>query len=537
MPAPDHVENNMQDSSPVVEQKITKVMICFAIFIFLSGWIANFDLGYGGTVLFMEPFNRAFGKCHEHPDPQSGDMVNVCQLTALQQSLTSLTSLFTAVGGVLSGLLCSYLGRRVSLQLGSLIVATAAAGMLGTSGSYLNYMVCKSINGLGLGILYATTIVYGVECIVPRKRGLLLSLFTVGLASGNAGAAAVCAGSANLKDDWAWKTPIICQIPLSLLLSGGVLLFPESPRWLLLKAKKVKARQALGQFYEQDPNSEVITAQIIEIEAYLDFEKATSSSSSWTQLFNKRNIRRTLTSALILVGTILTGLQFVAPYTALFLGGLGISSPFLITAVIALCFTAGSLIGGLSIEYGGRRWAMLVGYSILGSCMLIFSAVSTILGATSSVAQKVLVACLCIWGFSFSGFIAPSGWVGSTEMHSIRLRDYGQAFTVNVNQIFGFGATFWTPYMISKDYGNMGTNVGYFYFALTVVVLVLVFFFVPETARLKLEQIDDYFDSGVPPRKTSMKRNVELAKSNVLEVGATTSEVERAASTRKMADG
>lgn len=483
---------------------------------FVSSIIFSDDLSSNSRYSYQ--FNTAFASCHEEPDPESGAMVRVCQLTALQQSLTSLTSLFIGVGGISSGFLCSSFGRRLSLQIGCGIVAVAAAGMLGTAGSYLNYLVCKSINGVGLGILYATTIVYGVECTAPKRRGLLVSLFTIGLASGNAGAAAVCAGSANFKSNWAWKTPILCQIPLSVVLGLGVLMFPESPRWLLAKEKTDAARKAIGRFSGHDAASDAVTAQIREIELYLEFEKVTSSSRSWTQLFNRRNRRRTIISALILVATILTGLQFVAPYTALFLGGLGVKSPFLITVVICLCFTAGSLIGGLTIEYGGRRWAMLVGYSILGSCMLIFSTVSTGLGASSHIAQRVLVACLCIWGFTFSGFIAPSGWIASTEMHNVRLRAHGQAFSVLLNSIAGFGATFWTPYMISKQYGNMGTNVGYFYFGLTVIALILIFFLVPETARLKLEQIDDYFDSAVAAWKTSLKKNVQLARDNVLRV-------------------
>ena len=66
----------------------------------------------------------------------------------------------------------------------------------------------------------------------------------------------------------------------------------------------------------------------------------------------------------------------------------------------------------------------------------------------------------------------------------------------------------------------MGTNVGYFYFGLTIMLLALAIIFVPETARLKLEQIDDYFESGVPAWKTSIGRNKKIAERNILEVSA-----------------
>jgi MFS transporter, SP family, sugar:H+ symporter len=105
--------------------------------------------------------------------------------------------------------------------------------------------------------------------------------------------------------------------------------------------------------------------------------------------------------------------------------------------------------------------------------------------------------------------------VASVEMHSIRLRTYGQAYAVIMYQIFSFGAAFWTPYMLHAEYGNMGTNVGYFYFAITVVVIALTAFFVPELARLCLEQVDEYFLSGNLAWKTSLKGNVVVASAEV----------------------
>jgi hypothetical protein len=42
-------------------------------------------------------------------------------------------------------------------------------------------------------------------------------------------------------------------------------------------------------------------------------------------------------------------------------------------------------------------------------------------------------------------------------------------------------------------------------------MLVLVFLFVPETARLTLEQIDEYYLSGAMAWKTSTGRNKKIA--------------------------
>jgi hypothetical protein len=126
-------------------EKVTRTVLLFSIFISLSSAIANFDNNYGGTVLLMRSFNTAFGPCQEVPDPAgSGALVTVCRITALQQSLVSLTSLFTAVGSLLSTVSGTYVGRRGTIQVGALLVAIGAAGMLGTSSSYLNYVSSPS---------------------------------------------------------------------------------------------------------------------------------------------------------------------------------------------------------------------------------------------------------------------------------------------------------------------------------------------------------------------------------------------------------
>lgn len=277
MSLPEMVEHtNMEDvphHTPLrTTQNATGFMIFFSFWIALSAWICSFDTGYGGIVLLMPSYNNAFGVCHTVPNG-TGAMIEKCHVAATQQSLISLTSLFIALGGALSAPVGHYLGRRGTIQFGCVLVIIGAAGMLGTSGNFTNYVVCKCLGGVGLGHLYAASPMYGVECTSPKKRGMLMSLYNIGLAMGNVAALAVCAGSSNIQNDWAWKTPIICQIPLAVIFAIGIMIFPESPPWLLTKGKEEKARKSFGKFYQKDPNSDEITAQIREVQSYIEFEK------------------------------------------------------------------------------------------------------------------------------------------------------------------------------------------------------------------------------------------------------------------------
>ena len=506
-------------STVATNQKTTKYAIFFSFWIAWGAWICNFDTAYTGTVMAMQPFNDAFGVCSMIPNPATGQMVKTCLLTATQQSLnTSIYTLFIALGGLVSTVTGRHLGRRGSIQAACLVVAIGAAGMLGTAGNFVGFVACKCIGGVGIGHLFAAAPMYGVECTPPQKRGMLLALFGMGLAAGSVVSGAVCLGSSKLTTNWAWQTPIICQIPLSVIYGFGILMFPESPRWLLLKAKEENARQSFGRFYGKHPSSPEIAEQVREVLTYIEFEKAISSTTAWHEIFHRSYIRRTVIAASTMIIISITGAQFVIPYTAIFLAQLGFTNKYLFNVVIGLCLFAGSILGPFLVEYAGRRATIIGGLTCMGLWMLIFSAVSSGLGSSNTAARNCLVAFLCLWGFTFSACIGSAAWPAATEVHSLRLRTYGHGFSIMLYQIVGFGATFWTPYMLSPSYGNMGTNVGYFYFGVTVFMLILMVLILPETARLKLEQIDDYFASGRPAWKTSILRNKKIAKNLICDI-------------------
>ncbi|KAK3045494.1 hypothetical protein LTR09_012924 [Extremus antarcticus] len=498
--------------------RTTRYMVFFSFFIAMSGWMVNYDLGYGGTVLQMAPFRAAYGRCSMVPSPATGQLEEECVLSATAQSIVALSALFMAAGGAISGIIGNYLGRRGTIQVGCAIIIIGAAGQCGTAGNYVAYNVCKSISCVGLGNLNAGAPLYGVEVTTPQKRGALVSIYSIGLACGTLTAACICFGTSHIQNDWAWRTPVLLQIPLALVYGIGIQGFPESPLWLLTKGRTEEARRSFARFYDKDPQSEAITAQLREVELYIEVEKSRSSTTSWTELFHRSYVRRSLISLLVAVTAPFSGIPLVGSYAAVFLSANGVSQPFLIQVCLGVCGVVGAACGPGVVEYGGRRFAALFGFACMSVCMLIFSAVASATGESTLVARNVLVAFLCIWFFFYASCISSSHWLVAAEVHSIRLRTYGQAMAVMAANTATFASTFWTPYMINPGAGDMGTNVGYFYFGLDVAILVLLFFCLPETARLSLEMIDDYFASGRPARKTSITRNKKVARGELYDM-------------------
>lgn len=419
--------------------------------------------GYSGIVLLMQPFNAAFGTC-QASQAADGTEIMKCTLTALEQGLTSLSILFIGLGATIGGFVGNYLGRRGTIQVGSLVTAIGAAGMLGSKGNYTAYLACKCIQSVGLGNIIGAVPQYGVECISASRRGLLMALFNVGLGLGNACAAAVCLGTSTIHNDASWRIPIACQLPLSLLMGVGSLCFPESPRWLLTKDRHDEARKSFAKFLQKDPHSPEVAGQLDIVEKYLRLEKASGATTNWTEIFHGIDRRRTLTSTGILVGSAIVGIKFIQTYAAIFLAGLNFRNPYHITLVVAGCIAAGSICSPVILETLGRRHSMLSGYTVLGLAMLLIAVVGSTVDHTRPVVQGTLTAFLCLWGFTFGGFIATSVPVTAPEMHAVSLRMYGHAFATTIYEIFSFAASFSVPYMLSAKYGNMGTNVGYFFF-------------------------------------------------------------------------
>ena len=489
-------------------------MVAFAFWIGLGGWVLNFDIGYTGLLLRMPPFNKSFGHCALVPvkGGPAGATTLLCELSATQQSLTaSIYLLFMALGAGAAGVTGSYLGRRGTIQVGCAFIIVGAAGMLGSAGNLVAHIACKCIGAVGIGHLQSAAPTWGVEATPAKRRGLLVTLYSVGAGFGTFVVGLICLRSSKVTNDWSWKTPIICQIPVALIYGCGVMVFPESPRWLLTKGRDEEARRSFGKLYAKHPESEEINTLANGVRAAIQFEQSISSTRSWTEIFHRSAIRRTMIATAIVIGAPLGGTFFIFTYAAVFLSSVGIHNPFVITVVINTCTFAGVCLGPLFVEYLGRRRTILTGYGGTATCMLIFAVVSTALGQSSQAAKNTVITFLCLWAFIFGGCIASSMWVTSAEMHSIRLRGPAQAFTTLMSNTFVFATNFWTPYMINPHNGNMGTNVGYFYFGVQTVTAIILFFIVPETARLSLEQLDRYFTSGQKAWRTSLAQNKRLA--------------------------
>lgn len=102
----------------------------------------------------------------------------------------------------------------------------------------------------------------------------------------------VLRGFLSMEGEWAYRIPFSLQWVLPVPLAIGIFLAPDSPWWLARKDRMEEAEAALRALRAKDGADEEIEDTMKMIKFTVDLEKG-HTTSSYKDLFNRKNIRRT----------------------------------------------------------------------------------------------------------------------------------------------------------------------------------------------------------------------------------------------------
>lgn len=114
--------------------------------------------------------------------------------------------------------------------------------------------------GVGLGFSQTAAPALTTEIAHPKHRGQITALFQAAWYWGAVLSACITLGTLFLDDGWSWRTPCLLQgfFPGVQLL--GLLIIPESPRWLVSKGKTAEALSMLSKYHANgDVNDELVS--------------------------------------------------------------------------------------------------------------------------------------------------------------------------------------------------------------------------------------------------------------------------------------
>jgi sugar porter (SP) family MFS transporter len=403
-------------------------------------------------------------------------------LSSFEQGLVvSAVPIGAAFGALAAGPMADKYGRRLVIIVSAVVfIVGAIISALADSVGVLT--IARVVIGIAIGFASATAPVYISEMAPPEIRGRLVTLFqlavTIGiLAAYLVGLALEPAG------DWRWMLGL-GAVP-ALLLAGGMIKMPQSPRWLVMSGQEFKARATLEKIRAGGPHE--IEVEIEEIE-----EAVGEEPGKWSEL------RTPIMRAALTVGVGLailqqiTGINTVIYYAPTIVEYTGIdssSSAILASIGVGIVNVGMTIVAIRLLDRLGRRPLLLVG--VAGMSLSLFTlGLAFQLGDEDTVTSVVAIASLMAFVASFAISLGPIFWLLNSEIYPLRTRSKAAALGTFTNWIFNFAVSL-TFLLLIDALGQSGAF--WLYAAIGVVTWIFCQRLVPETKGKRLEEITAVF--------------------------------------------
>jgi sugar porter (SP) family MFS transporter len=485
-----------------VEAPVTAKAYMLCAFAAFGGILFGYDSGYIGGVLGMDFFKQQFGS----PNSTSPDAYNGFMYSTSDKSLiVSILSAGTFFGALFAGSLADWLGRRSVIILGCFVFTIGV--ILQVASTTIGLLVGgRVIAGLGVGFVSAIIILYMSEIAPKAVRGTIVSGYQFAVTIGLLLASCVDEATKNRMDTGSYRIPMAIQFLWALILSTGLFLLPESPRWFVKQGKIEQAGAALARLRGQPQDSHYIQEELNELVANYEYE-INHMSGGWKDCFtggwtNSGNFRRVMIGVIMQMMQQWTGVNFIFYYGATFFQTVGISNAFTINIITAVVNVASTPLSFWTIEKFGRRSLLIWGAVGMLVCEFIIAIVGTAL-PNSHAANICLIVFVCIYIFFFAQTWGPAAWVVIGEIFPLPVRAKGVALSTASNWLWNFVIGYITPYMVDADEGNLGSKVFFVWGATCTVCVFFAYYMVPETKGLSLEQVDKMMEETNP--RTSAK--------------------------------
>lgn len=505
-----------------VEAPVTWKAYLICAFASFGGIFFGYDSGYINGVTGSTEFIQLI----------EGSTATVLS-TPHQSLIVSILSCGTFFGALLSGDLSDWYGRKWIVILGCLIYMIGCVlqmipgvGGIDTLGVFV---AGRLIAGVGVGFESAVVILYMSE-ICPRKvRGALVSGYQFCITIGLLLASVVVYCEQDRKDSGAYRVPIAIQFLWAIILGGGLMFLPDSPRYFVKKGNLDAATDSLCRLRGQPKDSEYIQMELAEIVANEEYERALIPSTtwfgSWANCFSgslwkgNSNLRLTILGTSLQMMQQWTGINFIFYYSTPFLKSTGaIANTFLISLIFNVINCISTPVSFWTIERFGRRTILIYGALLMLVCEFLVGIIGVTVGfnkthvdptdATNTIANNIpavnaQIAFICIYIFGFASTWGPAAWVVIGEIFPLPVRSRGVGLSTASNWMWNTIISVITPYMTNTDKGDLKSSVFFIWGGLCTACFVYAYFLVPETKGLTLEQVDKMMEETSP--RTSAK--------------------------------
>ncbi|KAL4892927.1 general substrate transporter [Aspergillus ambiguus] len=500
-----------------------------ASFSTLGGLLFGYDQGVVSGVITMESFAARFPRIYSDSGFK-GWFVSTLLLAAW-------------FGSLVYGPVVDRLGRKPSINL-AVVIFVIGSTIQCAAVNIPMLFVGRAIAGLAVGQLTMVVPLYISEVSIPDIRGSLVVLQQLSITFGilisywidygtNYIGGPRCApntpytgtpsnnnkptfnpytdvppSGCPAQSEAAWRLPLALQILPALVLGTGMLFFPETPRWLLMKNHHGDARAALARLRSQPADAPPLVAEYLEIKASLALEDAFAADrfptlsgvrlhlAQYVSLLTTwARFRRLAIGCAVMFFQQFMGCNAMIYYAPTIFAQLGLdgnTTSLLATGVYGIVNCLSTLPALFLIDRVGRRVLLMSGAVGTAVSLVIVGAVIAAFGADlvhHRAAGWAGIAFIYIYDVNFSYSFAPIGWVLPSEIFNLSIRSKAISITTSATWMCNFIIGLITPDML--DSITWGTYI--FFAAFCLLALAFTFFCIPETRGKTLEDMDLIF--------------------------------------------
>jgi SP family xylose:H+ symportor-like MFS transporter len=401
------------------------------------------------------------------------------------------------IGAIVAGWVSNAIGRKGGMLVAGFLFLISAAGSaypefgLGPIGgmgpaALTPFILYRILCGVGVGIASMLSPLYIAEIAPSRIRGRLVSFNQLSIVLGMLLVYCVNRSIAAQGDEaWiqstGWRLMLVSEAIPALLFLGLLLLVPDTPRWFAMKGRPDKARAVLNRLVGEEEAR--VTMQ--EIEASLVVPE-----HSGTSLF-------AFGSMVIVAGVLLSvfqqfvGINAVLYYAPLMFKNLGASTDSALTQtiIVGIANVIFTVVAILTVDRLGRKPLLIIGGVVMGVAMITLG---FLFQANSMGTGPLIAAIAYIAGFALSW--GPVTWVLLSEMFPNSIKNKAMAIAVAAQWIANLFVSWSFKILIGNSALNAMFNHGFPYWVygvMSFLAAAFVYFYVPETKRRTLEEIQN----------------------------------------------
>lgn len=428
-------------------------------------------------------------------------------LTSVTEGIVTSSLLFgAAFGAFFGGRLADRYGRRKTILNLSVLFLVATLGKT-LAPDVMVMVISRFLLGLAVGGASSIVPTFLAEMAPAEKRGRMVTQNELMITGGQLLAyvfnAILGVTMGEVGHVWRYMN-IICAIP-AIMLFVGMLIVPESPRWLASKGRNNEALDVFKQIRDEKRALVEYKDILGAVEKDNELEKASIKdfSAPWLK-------RILLIGIGVAIVNQITGVNSIMYYGTQILqeSGFGTQASLIaniangLISVIAVCF------GIWMVGKVNRRPMLMIGLTGTSTALLLIAIFSNVLKGTETLPFVVLSLTVMFLAF-MQACVGPVTWLVVAEIFPQRLRGLGTGISVFflwiVNSIIGFSF----PVLLS----SIGLSATFYVFVgLGVLAIGFVYKFMPETNGRSLEEIEQEFRSKYSKESSMNISTIEKAQ-------------------------